>query len=319
MPLGAVLILAGATISALAQAQPSQPVSAGKTTAAKTVPGHVPDQQEQAQKAPVSTAAADSYASSDLWWSPGQGGTLAATQQFENAHGRLGLINTGGAIDTKGHPFFEPIGKNGRACVSCHQPADAMSLLAGDGATTLGGDRRQGSAIRGGRRQQLPALCLSERPSSHSLLLERGLIRVFLPWPPKSPDRQAIGAGVHDRSRRRSDGMQHASEVWTCKHTPMVSVYRRPRVMANMKYVISGGGLFNIKDGSLMSKDPDTGRPVSMQLMADARQPTLKTQAIEAAIDAFAVRRQAERPAVARDQRLSESDLPGADLRSARG
>ena len=283
LPLGAVLILAGATISALAQAQPSQPVSAGKTTAAKTVPGHVPDQREQAQKAPVSTAAADSYASSDLWWSPGKGGTLATTQQFENAHGRLGLINTGGAIDTKGHPFFEPIGKNGRACVSCHQPADAMSLSAATAQRrweATDGKDPLFAAVDGSNCPHLP----QREASSHSLLLERGLIRVFLPWPPKSPDGKPLEPEFTIEVVEDPTGCNTHPKYGLASSTPMVSIYRRPRVMANMKYVVSGGGLFNIKDGSLMSKDPDTGRPVSMQLMADARQPTLKTQAIEAAI-----------------------------------
>jgi hypothetical protein len=47
---------------------------------------------------------------------------------YPNAHGQLGLPNASGLVDTKGHPFFEPIGTNGRACVICHQPANAMSL-----------------------------------------------------------------------------------------------------------------------------------------------------------------------------------------------
>ena len=62
------------------------------------------------------------------WWSPGDGAPLAAYVTYPNAHGQLGILNTSGAIDTKGHPFFEPMGGNGRACVSCHQPANAMSI-----------------------------------------------------------------------------------------------------------------------------------------------------------------------------------------------
>src|SRR5690606_41851450 len=42
--------------------------------------------------------------------------------------GRIGILNTDGPVATRGHPFFEPLGTNGRACVSCHQPGDAMSL-----------------------------------------------------------------------------------------------------------------------------------------------------------------------------------------------
>jgi hypothetical protein len=62
------------------------------------------------------------------WWSPGDDQVLAASVEYSNPHGAVGLINAAGSIDTDGHPFFEPIGSNGRACVSCHQPAGGMSL-----------------------------------------------------------------------------------------------------------------------------------------------------------------------------------------------
>ena len=64
----------------------------------------------------------------DAWWSAGDGRVLPATVSYENPYGRLTILNTVGRLDTKGHPFFEPIGANGRACVTCHQPADGMSL-----------------------------------------------------------------------------------------------------------------------------------------------------------------------------------------------
>ena len=62
------------------------------------------------------------------WWSPGDGGRLPAYATYANDYGEVGVLNTSGPVDTKGHPFFEPIGDNGRACVSCHQPANGMSL-----------------------------------------------------------------------------------------------------------------------------------------------------------------------------------------------
>ena len=62
------------------------------------------------------------------WWSPGEGTRLPAYATYPNAWGELGILNTNGPVETKGHPFFEPIGQNGRACVSCHQPASGMSI-----------------------------------------------------------------------------------------------------------------------------------------------------------------------------------------------
>ena len=75
---------------------------------------------------------------------------------------------------------------------------------------------------------------------------------------------------------------------------PHISVYRRPRVVANLKYVTvdAGGevygslGPFNAKRlAMVMDRDPETGRFMSMNIMSDARTPTLKIQAQEAARD----------------------------------
>src|SRR6187549_355030 len=130
-----------------------------------------------------SHVAAQGQASS-RWWSPGDGRTLPATLDYANPDGALGVLNTAGPIETKGHPFFEPIGTNGRACVTCHQPSDAMGL-------SLTSIRRQWEATNGKDPMfamvdgaNCPNLA-PEDPASHSLLLNRGLFRVGLPWPPK--------------------------------------------------------------------------------------------------------------------------------------
>src|SRR5262245_55992128 len=67
---------------------------------------------------------------SGSWWNPGGGEVLPASASYGNPSGEIGILNTGGAVATKGHPFFEPIGTNGRACVTCHQPSNGMSLSA---------------------------------------------------------------------------------------------------------------------------------------------------------------------------------------------
>lgn len=276
-------LMAG-VLSVAAPVQPATNESANEARVASKSPGHVPDQLEQAQQAPVSGDDEEaSYDASARWWSPGQGEKLGAFQEFDNPHGRLGIINTSGAVDTKGHPFFEPIGENGRACVTCHQPADGMSVSVATVQERWDVTDGRGpifAAVDGSNCPHLP----QELERSHSLLLERGLVRIFLPWPPKAADGAPIEPEFTIEVVKDPTGCNTHPSYGLTSSNPMVSVYRRPRVMANMKYVISGGGLFNIKDGSLMSKDPLTGKPVSMQLMADARQPTLRTQAIEAAI-----------------------------------
>jgi hypothetical protein len=67
---------------------------------------------------------------------------------------------------------------------------------------------------------------------------------------------------------------------------PTVSVYRRPRPVANTKYLTHnnfGVGPFIAKSGLPAVRDPDTGLPTSMNMMADARATTLKAQAADAA------------------------------------
>lgn len=220
------------------------------------------------------------------WWPPGKGEPIAESSLYANGNGALGLFNAAGSVQTANHPFFEPIGTNGRACVTCHQPADGMSLSLETINTrwrvTKGADPLF-AAIDG---SNCPSLPQTEAPS-HSLLLRRGLIRIALPWPPRDHEGRPVEPEfdievVRDPARCNSDSIYGLTSA-----DPHVSVYRRPRPVANFKYfaVPRGPGLgYNIKDGTPLDRDPDTGWPVAMNLLADAREPTLKTQAIDAAL-----------------------------------
>ncbi len=66
----------------------------------------------------------------DRWWRPGEERVLPASLDYADPDGVLRLLLAGGPMPTKGHPFFTALGPNGRACVTCHQPADGMSLSA---------------------------------------------------------------------------------------------------------------------------------------------------------------------------------------------
>lgn len=219
------------------------------------------------------------------WWKPGQGDVLPAAAEYVNASGRFGLVNNDGAVATAGHPFFEAIGSNGRACVTCHQPADAMSLSVD--TIKQRWDETNGSdplfaAIDGKNCPHLP----QGDPASHSLLLSRGLIRVFLPWPPRAHDGSAIEPEFDIEVVRDPTGCNTHPEYGLTSADPTISVYRRPRPAINLRHVTSAGfgvSAFVGKNGSLALKDPETGRPVNMNLMADAREATLKTQARSAA------------------------------------
>jgi hypothetical protein len=209
------------------------------------------------------------------WLEAGADIVLPREMTFDNAAGRLGILNAEGPVATRGHPFFEPLGTNGRACVTCHQPAGAMSLpldLIRERWRVTGGRDPLFAAIDGSDNPSLP----QDRESSHSLLLNRGLFRVGLPWPPeRNPAPEFTIDIVRDPTGVNRD------PVWGLNSArPTVSVFRRPRPAANLKYVLApDNGVFNVKLGVLLEKDPVTGRPVSMNMMADARAATLAIQA----------------------------------------
>jgi hypothetical protein len=247
------------------------------------IAGHVPDQLEQAQSAPIAPFSSTFVS---RWWSPGQGTPLAELEAYTNEHGVLGIYNSAGTFETKGHPFFEPIGTNGRACVSCHQPDSGMGLSVDsirDRWRATNGKDPIFAPIDGMNCPHLPP----GKPESHSLLLERGLFRIFLPWPPKAADGTPIDPEFTIEVVRDPTGCNLHPEYGLHSANPMVSVYRRPRPAANAKYLTHknfGVSPFIGKNGLPTSRDPETGEPTSMNIMSDARHPTLKTQAIEAAI-----------------------------------
>jgi hypothetical protein len=209
------------------------------------------------------------------WIAPGSAAVLPKEMTFDDPLGRLGVLNAEGPVETRGNPFFEPLGSNGRACVTCHQPANAMSLSVDtirERWRTTNGKDPLFAAIDASDNPGLP----QDRESSHSLLLNRGLFRVGLPWPPaKNPDPEFTIEVVRDPTGVNRD------PVWGLKSDrPTVSVFRRPRPAVNLKYVLApDNGPFNVKLGILLDKDPATGKPVSMNMMADARAGTLAVQA----------------------------------------
>jgi hypothetical protein len=217
----------------------------------------------------------------NVWIEPGTKEVLPATDEFDNVNGKLGVLEASGSIDTNGHPFFTPLGTNGRACVNCHQPTYGMSVstsglrdrwLATDGKDPVF------AAFDGSNCPDLP----QEKESSHSLLLNRGLFRIPLSWPPRNADGSPKPVEFSIEVVRDPTGCNTSRQFGLKSDHPKVSVYRRPRPAANLKYVMSGGQPIVLKTGMLADRDPETGKFVAMNMMADAREPSLMTQAINA-------------------------------------
>src|SRR5262245_6934031 len=183
-----------------------------------------------------------------IWWDPGRGIALPPSKDYDDASGQLRLLNKSGEVETKGHPFFTALGSNGRACVTCHQPSNAMGLsldLIRDRWAATKGKDPLFAAVDGSNCPDTP----QDKEESHSLLLKRGLFRITLPWPPATkPDFR----------------IEVVRDPTGCnKNSASISVYRRPRVVANLQYI------------ALPSGD---------NLMADGRERTLQSQATSAAL-----------------------------------
>ncbi len=194
-----------------------------------------------------------SYGPDRVWWEAGRSVLFPLEEDYDDADGLVSVLNASGAVNPAGHAFFEALGSNKRACITCHQPSNAMSLS----ATTLRDrwEQTEGrdpvfAAIDGSNCPDLPQTAMS----SHSLLLSRGLIRIFLPWPPKvTPDFKL--EVISDPT-----GCNNSPVYGLHSARPVISVYRRPRMVANFKYTSQ------------------------LNLMADGREPSLASQAITAAV-----------------------------------
>ena len=215
------------------------------------------------------------------WFEPNGGETLDEFTGYDDSMGTLGMLNASGDVKSDGHPFFTPLGTNGRACISCHQPSWGMSLSVSaltDRWRATDGKDPVFAAFDGSNCPNLP----QDKESSHSLLLKRGLFRIPLQWPPRNADGSTKQVDFTIEVVRDPTGCNTNSEYGLKSSQPTVSVYRRPRMSANLNYVTSGARPMVLKTGMLADLDPETGKPVSMNLMGDAREATLKTQAMSA-------------------------------------
>ena len=189
----------------------------------------------------------------------------------------------------------------------------------GEHAATLARDRRQGSGLRPCRRIQLPQPAAGQR-ASHSLLLERGLFRISCPGRPRR-GRLGMSRSSH-RSRPRPHRLQHRNAFYGLKSAnPTVSVFRRPRVGGQPEVRRRHHGrraMFIIKNGLPAARDPETGMPINMNMMADARVPTLKTQAADAALTHLQVKQRPAPSSCSRSSTSKNRSTPASDSANGR-
>ena len=248
--------------------------------------GHVAPEGAHARSAPVPPDATAQY-DATRWWAPDSPAEFPTLASFPNDHGSLSTIRLSqsetSSLATAEHPFFAAIGSNGRACITCHQPSDAMSVSVSS--------IRERWELTAGKDPLFAPVDGANCPdasvgdaASHSLLLEHGLFRIFRPWPPRTAEGVPLEPQFEIEVVRDPTGCNRHPQYGLHSREPMVSVYRRPRPVANVKYLTAVGFPFEPKNGLPLPIDPETGQRMSGNLMADGRNGTLKIQAIEAAL-----------------------------------
>jgi hypothetical protein len=204
------------------------------------------------------------YRGSALWWDPANSDAMQQVTTYADRSGELMIYNVDGPIPTVRNAFFQNMGPNGRACVTCHQPSNAMSLSTErirERWNETGGDDPVFAPVDGSNCPSLP----QDKKSSHSLLLSRGVFRIPLPWPTENVKPDFTIEVVSDPTGCNTDpvyGMKSAR--------PAISVFRRPRMVANLKYVLASEDAF------------DMNKPATGSLAADGRDADLAQQAQDA-------------------------------------
>jgi len=149
--------------------------------------------------------------------------------------------------------FFQALGTNERTCQTCHQPdagwtitpKNIKRLFRSDSSAPL--FRTVDGAVCGSADTSTP----SAAAAAYALLINKGLIRVFLPMPDTGKLQFSI-TQVDDPYHCTNDPAQGL----TSPATGIVSVYRRPL--------------------------PSTNLPFEHELMWDGREPSLESQAVDA-------------------------------------
>jgi cytochrome c peroxidase len=146
-------------------------------------------------------------------------------QPFEDGTGAVATFNVAGKIH-KDNPFFQSLGTNGRTCETCHQADQAFSISAKGAQEVYNRSHGKDPLFAAFDGANCPTETSTAR-EAHSLLLERGLIRIGMTLP-AAPEFQI--AVVHDPY-----GCAMTTDAATGR--PLVSVYRRPLPAANLRYL----------------------------------------------------------------------------------
>ncbi|UEM25275.1 hypothetical protein JL100_035020 (plasmid) [Skermanella mucosa] len=216
-----------------------------------------------------------------------QGGIPVVIPKLEidkDPNGETGSYQPLGQTVTSQNAFFKSLGTNGRACVTCHQPASGMSIslrnidkrlkktkgadplfapVDGANCPTLVPASETSGSVLGGYKGKSK----KDFKAARSLLLTRGVFRIALPLKKDEFTVEVISdpttCNTDPQTNTNKDGDQ------------ILSVFRRPLMSANLHF----------KTAFTTFPIPGVPAPeLSGNIMWDGREPTLISQAISATL-----------------------------------
>lgn len=183
--------------------------------------------------------------------------------------GVVETYNLAAPTHTSTNAFFQSLGTNGRACATCHEPRSGWGVSAASIQQRFYASQGTDPIFRvvdGATCDTDDVSSYAAELNAYSLLLSKGLIRVFLPLPatqlgsnPPTPTDFQITA---------------ISDPYGCtdlsSNPPVVSVYRRPLPSANLGFLTE-----------CPASDPSCA---PLAIMWDGREPSLQSQVTDATL-----------------------------------
>jgi len=161
--------------------------------------------------------------------------------RFANPTGVAATFSTAGKVDLTG-PFFQSLGTNGRACVSCHQPSTGWTVTPANVQARFDATDGADPIFRsndGSTSPDADVSTLEARRAAYSMLLSKGLIRVGIGMPPNQ-----FVSNAEFELIAVDDPYGHASAA-------ELSLFRRPLPSTNLKFLSTV-----MVDGRETFKDP---------------------------------------------------------------
>jgi hypothetical protein len=153
-----------------------------------------------------------------------------------NPNGTSHVVTVDGTTIDQTNPFFQSLGTNGRACVSCHQPTAGMTITPPQIQAVFNATGGTDPVFRlndGANGPNAPVATLAQKQAAYSLLLSKGLIRIGLTLPANRDFDVQVTLNPY-----ASAGANPAQNtVIPATATPELSFYRRPLLSANTRFI----------------------------------------------------------------------------------